>query len=124
DDTYILGFVVGAGAHIARAASNNTLQSADIGLVTIDVLEHLFGKAGVDVSQRQMQLLKEGSALDFQRGIANGQKIVLASLGAVNEMAEDLDVKAAVAEGGAENVPGTLMKRLFLDYVTNKYGMR
>jgi len=54
--------------------------------VTIDVLEGLFGKYGVDSAQREMQLLKQGNAPEFQRGISNGQKTVLAGLGAVDEM--------------------------------------
>jgi len=119
-----LGFVIGAAGYLAKAASNNTLSQADIGFVTIDVLEGLFGKPGVEAAQQQMQLLKQGKATDYQRGIANGQKTVLAGLGAVGEMMEDPDVKAALTEGDQNSVPATLQKRLFYDYVAKKYGER
>lgn len=88
----------------------------------IDLLENLFGKQGLSTAQRQMQLLNQGQAAELGRGIANGQKTILAGLGAVEEMMDDPDVKAALAEGDVGSVPVTLQKRLFYDHVAKKYG--
>jgi len=122
-DQYIIGFVVGAAGYVARAASDDKLKQTDIGFVITDVVERILGAEGRDRAQQAMQLLKTDGAPDFQRGIANGQKTILAGLGAVGEMQEDPDVQAALAEGDQENVPVLLQIRLFDDYIMDAYGI-
>ena len=125
NDPYVLGFVVGSAGFIARAASNNSLSPSDIGLVSTDVIEGLFGKAGIASVQQAMSLLKQGQNPEFQKGIANGQKTVMVALGGAGELDTDPDVKAAMAQSPgnpSSAAAAILQQRLFYDYVFGKYG--
>lgn len=125
NDPYVLGFVVGSAGFLAKAASDNTLSTSDIGLVTSDVIEGLFGKPGLTSVQQAMSLLKQGQNPEFQRGIANGQKAVLVALGGASEVATDPDVKAAMTQSPSTSpsaAAATLQQRLFYDYIFRKYG--
>lgn len=121
NDSYVLGFVVGSAGFLAKAASDNSLSSSDIGLVTLDVIEGLFGKPGVASAQQAMSLLKQGQDSEFQRGIANGQKTVLVALGGASEIASDPDVKAAIAQSPSKPA-AILQQHLLYDYIFRKYG--
>lgn len=125
NDPYVLGFVVGSAGFLAKAASDNTLSTSDIGLVTSDVIEGLFGKPGLTSVQQAMSLLKQGQNPEFQRGIANGQKAVLVALGGASEVATDPDVKAAMTQSPSTSpsaAAATLQQHLFYDYIFRKYG--
>jgi hypothetical protein len=123
NDPYILGFVVGSAGFLARAAVDNSLSSSDLGFVTTDVIEGLFGKPGMSSMQQAMSLMKQGQNPEFQRGIANGQKTVLVGLGAAGELTADPDVKAATAanpDTSPSAAAAILQQRLFYDYVLTK----
>lgn len=125
NDPYVLGFVVGSAGFLAKASSDNSLSSSDIGLVTSDVIEGLFGKPGIASVQQAMSLVKQGQNPEFKRGIANGQKAVVVALGGAGEFAADPDVNAAMAQGPGTPplaAAATLQQRLFYDYIFRKYG--
>ena len=125
NDHYVLGFVVGSAGFVAKSVSDNTLSPSDIGLVSTDVIEGLFGKSGISSVQQAMSLLKQGQNPEFQKGIANGQKTVLVALGGAGELATDPDVKAAIAQipdNQSSAGAAILQQRLFYDYVFAKYG--
>lgn len=133
-DPYVLGYFGGSIGTVAKLSSNGKLTGSIIGEVLISVFKALAGSRGDELWRNYFEASQQMSAV-FQRGMLNGNKVVLYSFGSP-QFDKDFDILEAVEK--AENaksidadlgIVGTVRQRatsfllsdLFLEQVAERF---
>lgn len=133
-DPFVLGFIGFLIGHFSKAATRGRIDGADLGLVLAEAFSSLSHMNGAAISRQYVAFAVETGSADFEKGADNAATIAFYQLGVLKNETDNKDVQAArlVAQKLAseefnrgkserEIVGALLLKKLFLDVVTERF---